>query len=85
MFSIISTLLSSIWSKIAVIGAATVSFLLLIISMKNDKIEELEEENIMNQKKDHITDEMNKAKKEEEQKADEALKNNDGSDYMDRL
>ena len=78
-------LFSSIWSKIASLSVAAISVLLMIIGYKNKKIENLEEENIMHVKKDHITDEMNKAKKEEGQKADEALKNSTGSDYMDRL
>jgi len=76
---------SGLWAKLVGLMGAALAFMALMLKLKNHEIENLEEENIMFQKKGHITDEMNKAKKEAEVKKDEALKNNTGVDYMDRL
>jgi len=70
----------------AILGGALAAALAWIkIKGLERENENLEEENIMHQKKGHIIDEINKAKKEAEVKKDEALKNNTGVDYMDRL
>lgn len=55
------------------------------IKLKNQKIENLEEENIMFQKKGHITDEMNEAKKQAEVKREEAIKDINTDNWRDSI
>ena len=66
-----------------IIGGLILVILGLFAKTKYDgnKIENLEEENAAHEKKDEIIDDMNLAKVKAKEKRDEALKNNNGSDW----
>ena len=81
----ISALLGGIWSKVAVLGAAAVSFLLLMISFKNDRIEELEEEENKRDTEDEIIDDVHLAQVKAEKKADEDIKDIDSDDWRNGI
>jgi len=76
---------SGLWAKLVGIMGAALAFMALMLKLKNHEIENLEEENIMHQKKGHITEQMNKVKKEEEKKSDEAIKDINTDNWRDRL
>ena len=72
---------SSLSSKIAVISAGVISFLLLVLSMKNRKIERLEEKEAFRDTKDEIIDDIRLADIKAEKDLNEALKDIDDSDW----
>ena len=78
-------LFSGLWAKLTALMGGVIAIMAVMLKFKNHKIENLEEENIMHQKKDHITEEMNKVKKEEEQKADEAIEEINTDNWRDRI
>lgn len=73
-------MLELIAGLIAVIGG-------LFLKTKFDahKIDNLKAKDAMHEKKDHINQEMNKVEKQEEAKADEAIKNIDTSNWRNKL
>jgi len=81
MLEFISSFFGGLWSKVAVIGAAAISFLLLLINLKNDRIEELEEEQEARNTVDEINDDMRLATVKSKEKADEDIKDIDDSDW----
>lgn len=78
-------MLSGLWAKLVGLMGAAIAIMGVMLKLKNHKIENLEEENIMHQKKGHITEEMNEAKKEAEAKKDEALKDINTDNWRDSI
>lgn len=78
-------MLSGLWAKLVGIMGAALAIMGVMLKFKNHQIENLEEENAHHERKDEIIDDMNLAKVKAKEKKDDALKNNTGADYMDRL
>ena len=76
---------SGLWAKLAGAMGAIIGVMAVMLKLKNHKIENLEEENAAHEMKDEIIEDMGLAEVKAKEKQDEALKNNDGADYMDRL
>lgn len=73
------------WAKIVAGMGAVIGFLLVVLKFKNNKIENLEEENQAFEAKDEITDDMRLAEIQAELKQNEALKDNDGANWRDSI
>jgi len=71
--------------KITAILGGALAIALGWIKILGYQKKELEEENAAHEKKHEIIEDMHLAKVKARDKRDEALKDNDGSDYMDRL
>jgi len=76
---------SGLWAKLVGLMGAAIGGLLILLKFKNHKIENQEHEIAHHEKKDEIIEDMGLAKVKVKEKQDDALKDNTGADYMDRL
>jgi len=79
---------SGLWTKIAALLGVAVGFLLMLLKIKNNKIDNLEDENAALETKDHITEEMDKAvvkAKKAEVERNENRKDDDDSTLFDDI
>jgi hypothetical protein len=76
---------TGIWAKISAGLGAALAFLLLLLKVKNNQIDNLEQENAAHEAKDKIQDSMKQAETKAEAKEDEANKSFDDSNWRDRI
>jgi hypothetical protein len=79
------TILKTLKLKIFAISAAAFAFLLIILKLKNRKIDELKEENSMQKKKIEIEETINKAEIKAEKEEDENISKVDDSDWHNHI
>lgn len=77
-------LFSGLWAKLVGLMGAAIAIMGVMLKLKNHKIENLEEENIMYQEKGRITEEMNEAKAKAKDKKDETIKKLDDISVSDK-
>jgi L-rhamnose mutarotase len=78
-------ILKTLKLKIYAIFLAAFGFLLLVLKIKNNKINELKEENAMQKKKAEIEETIDQAETKAEEDEDEIISKIDDSDWHDHI
>lgn len=74
-------LFSGLWAKLVGIMGATLGIMAVMLKLKSNKIENLEQENAAHEKEDEIIDDMKLAEVKIEEKEDEEIENIVDSDW----
>ena len=76
---------SGLMAKITGVLSVIVGIMAMMLQIKSNKIENLEEENAAHEKKGEIIDDMRLAEVNAEEKKDERIKNIDGTNWRDNI
>lgn len=76
---------TGIWAKIVAGMSAVIGVMLIMLKLKNDKIENLEEENAAHVKRDEIDNTIEKAQAKAEKSEQDARQDFDDSDWKNKI